>query len=230
MRTVALEDGADRVAEALIDALATGVAVLPMSRVYVIVAAPTSEGARALDRTKRRRANQYYSTSQAAPDALARLVLPGALDPALHAALPHLEGALFRVPVAAPEVETPAIHRGYHQALVLPMPLRPIFARVEHALRDVVEPGLFGHRPTSAVLSTSCNLSGDPRGTIVDRATARAFAADQGAALFVDGPIETGPGFPIVELAGRGWRLRRDGDLSALLASLPAGAIRLPDA
>jgi tRNA A37 threonylcarbamoyladenosine synthetase subunit TsaC/SUA5/YrdC len=222
VRCLDIDVGADRLADAILEAFHLGPVIVGLGPVYALAAPPTRIGAGRLDGVKQRGAGKTYSTGLARPEALRSLVPPNALAPALHAALPALSGVILRLPVGdAPD--TAAVRGGAHQVLPLPSWLRDTFGRVEAQLP--ADPALFGDRPYRAALMTSCNWSGHPAGSITDFERAAAFGRARGVPLIVRAPASTESGsFAVVALSGDAWRLCREGPgLPEFLSHLPVG-------
>jgi hypothetical protein len=82
---------------------------------------------------------------------------------------------------------------------------------IEAAFDDSAEPGMWAGKHFTAPLATSCNISGDPLGSIVDEQRALEFANSRGVGLFVTGEAAKGEygSYPILELAHEGVSVRR---------------------
>jgi hypothetical protein len=97
---------------------------------------------------------------------------------------------------------------------------------LEAAFSEAADPELFGGHSFSAPLITSCNVSGDPLGSITDEARALEFMSDRGVELWVrpaESSSESGS-YPILALGREGITVGRDGPgLDRILGGMPGG-------
>ena len=98
---------------------------------------------------------------------------------------------------------------------------------LEAAFQEMAEPELFGGHTFSAPLITSCNVSGDPLGSITDEARALEFMRARGVELWIrPAEVATESGsYPILELREEGIYVGREGPgLEQILRSMPEGS------
>jgi hypothetical protein len=119
----------------------------------------------------------------------------------------------IRCRVAGRTTQTPVIRDGTHQTLILGGPYRSLVCEIEAAFERDAEPGLFAGHRFSAPLITSCNLSGDPLGSITDECRGREFIDQRGIGLWLRGSKNSGDtgSYPILELEPSGLSIRREG-------------------
>lgn len=164
--------------------------VVQLPTVFVLLAAPTRRGAQQLDDCKTRLAGKNYGT------AIGSLELFLAQADASHlpaefnapAQFARMAGTFIRVRFRSGDFQSSTIRDGTHQGLLLDGPHRELFRRIEAQFVGGPPDPLWGHHNYTAPLCTSCNVSGDPGGSIVDIDPALAFAADRGVRLVVTGP------------------------------------------
>ena len=200
---------------AVIDHLRREPVLVALAPVYALLAAPTAAGIAGLNRLKRRLPGKNYGTAAGNISKFWDLVEESSV-PAGFAGPADLEDSrdiFFRCKVAGARVDTPALRAGTHQTLILDGGYRDLMCEVEQAFQHEADPGLFGGHRFSAPLITSCNLSGDPLGSITDSVRARAFAKERGVGLWVDGagPSDESGSYPILELEASGVSIRREG-------------------
>ena len=202
-------------AGAVIDQLRRQPVLIALPPVYALLAAPTADGIAGLNRLKRRLPGKNYGTAVGQISNFWNLVerstIPFGFDGP--ADLEASRDIFFRCTVAGARAETPVLRAGTHQTLILDEPYRSLMCEVEEAFQREADPELFGGHRFSAPLITSCNLSGDPLGSITDKVRASSFAEDRGVGLWVGGaePSSESGSYPILELEASGLSIRRDG-------------------
>jgi hypothetical protein len=138
----------------------------------------------------------------------------------LSEAISGMSDVILRFPFAHPGFQSSTVRDGTHQALMPNGIHRAMVKEIEAAFDDSAEPGMWAGKHFTAPLVTSCNISGDPLGSIVDEQRALEFANSRGVGLFVTGEAAKGEcgSYPILELAHEGVSVRREGpDLPHLL-------------
>lgn len=198
-----------------IDALHAEPVIVQLPTVFVLLAAPTAAGAAQLDRCKTRLAGKHYGT---AIGSLERF-----LAQADAAAMPDrfcteddfapMTGTFIRLRLRAPDVQSPVMRGGTHQGLLLDGPHRTLFRRVEDSFELGAPDPIWQGRNYNAPLCTSCNVSGDPDGSIVEFERARAFAEQRGVRVMLtcrERAAELGS-YPIFGYGRDGVRVHREG-------------------
>ena len=201
--------------------------MLQMPTVFALVAAPTSRGVAALNQCKRRLPGKTYGSLIGRIDAFRALAQSDALPQALQGpgALDCFEGAFMRVSVAPEHMNTPTVHGGTHQGLLMRGPHRAFFEALEAHCASQAEPALFCGHSYTAPLGSSANLSGDPLGSITEWARARELAVARAVSLVVRCEPAVGPAgsFPVFRLRPHQVTLERSGPGDAQIrARLPA--------
>jgi hypothetical protein len=210
---------------AVMDELHTRPVLVQLPQVYALLAPATLAGAEGLNRLKARLPGKSYGTAVGRMQSFWEMIdgrsLPESIqDPAVIDAVPDV---FYRCKIAEAETETAAVRQGTHQTLVLGGRLRELMRCVEEAFESQAEPEMFGGHHFSAPLITSCNVSGDPLGSITDEVRAREFCDQRGVGLWVRGSstsCEQGS-FPILELGPAGIGIGREGPgLDRILKSI----------
>jgi tRNA A37 threonylcarbamoyladenosine synthetase subunit TsaC/SUA5/YrdC len=191
--------------------------MLQLPAVYALVAPSTSIGVAALHQAKQRLPGKLYGSAIGDLSTFLALAIPEKLPDEFRSnpeAAQCMEGAFLRIKVDPAHVNTPAIHEGSHQGLLLPDgPIRRLFRFIEHEFEDRTDPVVFPGKQYSAPLCTSANISGDPLGSIVDEERAFAFAEQQGISLIVtcqEAQHEKGS-YPIFYFQGNQATIERQG-------------------
>lgn len=212
--------------EAVADAVQTAPVVVQLPTVFVLLAAPTSDGARQLDRTKSRLPGKTYGTAIGSFERFLAQARSDALPHEYATASPFdaLTGSFVRLRFRDESFESAAIRSGTHQGVLLEGLHRALFRRIEDTFDGAPPDPLWGGRNLGAPLCTSCNESGDPDGSIVGIDKAVAFARSRRLALLLTGP--TAPGelgsYPILGFERDRVRVHRAGPgLVAAQARIP---------
>jgi hypothetical protein len=210
---------------AVIDELQSLPVLVQLPQVYTLLAPATPAGAAGLNRMKTRQPGKVYGTAVGRMQSFWDMIDCGSLpegiqEPEVLDAVPDV---FYRCKITDVETETAAVRQGTHQTLVLGGRVRELMRYVEEAFGSQAEPEMFGGHHYSAPLITSCNISGDPLGSITDEAHARDFCDQRGVGLWVRGSstsCEQGS-FPILELGPAGIGIGREGPgLDRILESI----------
>lgn len=217
-----------RAPELAIDAIHQAPILVQLPTVFVLLAAPTSAGATQLDNLKTRLPGKNYGT---AIGALTKFIgqadsayLPREFSRPGHYKM--LNGSFMRLPFRNEECESKTIRNGTHQGLLLPVgPYTELFKRIESTFEFYAPDPMWMGKNYCAPLCTSCNVSGDPEGSIVDYEKAQMFAEERGIGLFITATrssTEKGS-YPIFGFERDTVRIYRDGPgLAALKTRIPA--------
>ncbi len=201
--------------------------LVQLPTVFALVAAPTSQGAAQLDQLKSRVMNKNYGTgigslttflSQAKRDQL-----PDAFSTPAHYAT--LAGSFIRLPFRDERFQSKAIKDGTHQGLLLDGLYADLFARIEVSFAGYQPDQLWNYTNYSAPLITSCNVSGDPNGSIVEFDKAVDFAKQRGIGLFIKAaqPTTQTGSYPILGFEKNRVTIHRNGpSLDAFKTKIPA--------
>ena len=215
------------VAEAAVEAIRRDAILVQLPTVFVLLAPATREGAGCLDRTKQRLPDKNYGTAIGSLERFAAMVLPGTRPPELESVdgLATLTGAFVRCRVAPAGFDSPAVRHGTHQGVLLDGPHRALFVAIEAGMAGTADPDLFAGHHYTAPLCTSCNLSGDPLGSITEWERARRFADERAVPLVIRGETAAGAAgsYPIFALERNRITIQREGPrMDEIRASLPA--------
>jgi len=202
--------------------------LLQLPQVFTLIAPATQEGAAGLDRMKSRLPGKNYGTAagdlRSFWDMIQKSSLPRGFDDS--SVLEATQDVFYRCQIAKRELSSKTVREGSHQTLVLGGQARELMRELEAAFSEAAEPGLFGGHSFSAPLITSCNVSGDPLGSITDEARALEFMSERGVELWVrpaESSSESGS-YPILALGREGITVGRDGPgLERILARMPGG-------
>jgi hypothetical protein len=203
--------------------------LLQLPQVYTLIAPATGAGAKGLDEMKSRLPGKNYGSAvgdiRSFWEMIQKSSLPtGIEDPAV---LEGTEDVFYRCQISGKELNSKTVRSGSHQTLVLGGHARALMREVEAAFQETAEPELFGGHSFSAPLITSCNVSGDPLGSITDEARALKFMRERGVELWVR-PTEVASesgSYPILELSSEGIYVGREGPgLERILGSMPEGS------
>jgi hypothetical protein len=215
------------VAEAALEAIRRDAILVQLPPVFVLLAPATRDGVRWLDRTKRRLPDKTYGTAIGDLNRFGAMVSPGTRPPDLETTrgLAVLTGAFIRCRVAPATYTSALVRHGTHQGVLLDGPHRALFRAIEAGLADLSDPDLLAGHPYTAPLCTSCNMSGDPRGSITEWERADRFAIERGVPLVIRGEAATGQAgsYPIFALERDRISIGREGPrLEEIKAALPA--------
>ena len=181
-----------------------------------------------LDRSKQRLPNKNYGTAIGSLERFAAMVLPGTRPPELEtvAGLATLTGAFIRCRVAPAGFDSAAGSRAA-PTRVSSWTARTArsFSAIEEGLADTPDPDLFAGHAYTAPLCTSCNMSGDPLGSITDWERARRFAMERDVPLVIRGETAAGAAgsYPIFAIERNRVTIQREGPrMTEIMAALPA--------
>lgn len=189
--------------------------VVQLPTVFTLMAAPTTAGAAQLDQLKTRLAGKNYGTAIGSLRTFvaqaSRSDLPDAFTRATH--YRTLRGAFLRLPFRHPTFQSPTIRNGTHQGLLLGGPYARLFSRIEASFASYAPDPIWDGANYGAPLCTSCNVSGDPDGSIIAFDKALEFAQTRPIALFIttDKPARTKGSYPIFGFEKDRVSIHRDG-------------------
>jgi len=176
-----------------VDAIHADAIVVQLPSVFVLLAAPTTQGAAQLDRSKTRLAGKNYGTAIGSlPAFLAQAdasQLPAEFSTA--ADFERMTGTFIRLRFRSRDFQSATLRDGSHQGVLLDGVHRALFKRIEASFADAPPDAIWGGFNYAAPLCTSCNVSGDPDGSIVDLDRALDFARQRGVGLVVTGADST---------------------------------------
>jgi len=196
--------------------------VVQLPTVFAIVAPATYAGARLLDRCKDRLPGKYYSVLigdlaqylRLSPDALlSQYLLDAARPDRMRAFAMDLENTFLRTQISARACSSQTICEGRVQGLIMGGLLEEKMRLMETLTQRLIGK-LFGseHGHYCAPIASSCNMSGDPAGSIDDLGRALDFANRRGVGLVLTNASGTGGGSnPIFGIAGAELETLRDG-------------------
>ena len=200
--------------------------VVQLPTVFVLLAAPTSRGARQLDASKSRLAGKNYGTAIGSLDRFLAQARRDELPREFSAAesFGALTGTFIRLRFREEAFHSSAVRAGTHQGVLLDGAHRTLFRRIEDSFADAPPDPLWGGSNYGAPLCTSCNESGDPEGSIVDIDRALAFARSRRLGLVLTGPAAKGElgSYPIFGFERNAVRVHRAGPgLAAFQSRIP---------
>ncbi|WP_373513167.1 hypothetical protein [Persicitalea sp.] len=213
MKTVSINDKST--IGLVIDEIHRSPILLQLPSVFGLLAAPTSEGARQLDALKSRVPGKNYGTvigslnrflTQAKTECL-----PGCFANAKDYAA--LTGAFFRLQFREENFQSKTIRDGTHQGLLLTGAYRRLFSAIEDSFAACSPDEIWNYSNYCAPLCTSCNISGDPEGSIVQFEKALEFGRTRGINLFITAEktaTEKGS-YPILGFEKERIRIHREG-------------------
>jgi len=183
--------------------------------VFVLLARPTREGASQLDRSKTRLPGKNYGTAIGSLDLFLAQAHPRHLPPEFATAqdFERVTGSFIRLRFRETDFESPVMRHGTHQGVLLDGPHRELFRRIEASCVGLPPDEIWGGSNYAAPLCTSCNVSGDPDGSIVDLDRAVDFCRDRQIGLLItcdDRPAQLGS-YPILGYERDAVRVHRDG-------------------
>lgn len=201
--------------------------LVQLPTVFALLAAPTSKGVAQLDSLKSRLGGKNYGTvigsldnfiAQAQKD-----YLPDAFTSAKHYA--RLNGAFIRLPFRDKAFQSETIKNGTHQGLLLAGAYSDLLIKIEESFAGYPPDKIWGDRNYNAPLGTSCNVSGDPDGSIVSFDKALSFAKSRGVKLFLTTTKQAAQkgSYPILGFEKHKVTIHRQGpSLEAFKARIPA--------
>jgi len=196
--------------------------VVQLPTVFAIVAPATHAGARLLDRCKDRLPGKFYSVLignlaeylRLSPDSpLSRYLLDPGRPDRLQEFATDLESTFLRTQISTKTCSSKAICEGRLQGLIMGGVLEKKM-RLMEALTEGLPGKLFGDAQGRycAPIASSCNMSGDPAGSIEDIGRALDFAGRRGVRLVLTNSSGTGGGSnPIFGISGTELETLREG-------------------
>ena len=200
--------------------------LVQLPTVFVLLAAPTSKGVQQLDNSKTRLPGKNYGTAigslnnflaQARQD-----YLPNPFTSADQYA--SLVGTFIRLPFRDDAFQSKTIKNGTHQGLLLTGIYLSLFKQIEASFASYSPDEIWNYSNYCAPLCTSCNVSGDPDGSIVQYDKALSFAKARGISLFItaDKPSSEKGSYPILGFEKDKVRIHREGPgLDSFKAKIP---------
>ena len=196
--------------------------VVQLPTVFAIVAPATHTGAHLLDRCKDRLPGKYYSVligdlarflRLSTGTALSEYLLESHQPDRMDAFARDLESTFLRTQVADRVCSSRTLCEGHLQGLILGGLLGEKI-RLMESLSKGLPDRLFGpeHDRYCAPIASSCNMSGDPDGSIDDFGRALDFARRRGVGLVLTNSSGDGGGSnPILGICGTDVETLRDG-------------------
>ena len=198
-----------------VEAVQEDAIVVQLPTVFVLLARPTRDGAAQLDRSKTRLAGKNYGTAIGSLDLFLAQAHPRHLPQEFSTAqdFERMTGSFIRLQCRAADFDSPVMRGGTHQGVLLDGPHRELFRRIEASCVGLPPDAIWGGSNHAAPLCTSCNVSGDPDGSIVDLDRAIAFCRDRQVRLLItceDKATQLGS-YPILGYERDAVRVHRDG-------------------
>ena len=167
--------------------------LIQLPSVYAIFAPATESGAASLDRCKLRKPGKYYGAGVGDPRAffnlapeepLSRYLLEDQTNERLRNFSLDLHGTFIRLTIGPKTFDSKVVCGGTFQGLLYSGVLAEKMQLMEK-LTAAMPGKLFGeaHGYFCAPIGSSCNMSGDPAGSITTRDKALAFGRDRGVEL-----------------------------------------------
>ena len=214
------------VAEAAVEAIRRDAILVQLPTVFVLLAPATREGAGWLDGRKQRLPNKTYGTAIGRLDQFVPMMIPGSCPPELETigGLTVLTGAFIRCRIAPTDYNSAVVRHGTHQGVLLDGPHRKLFGVIEAGLADMSDPDFLAGHTYTAPLCTSCNISGDPLGSITEWERAAQFALDREVPLIIRSEPAVGQtgSYPIFAIEHDRVTIQREGPrMEEIKAALP---------
>lgn len=215
MKIEQMDIGEPRAMDRVVEALHAEPVIVQLPTVFVLLAAPTSAGAAQLDRTKTRLAGKNYGTGIGSLERFLAQADAAELPEAFCTAADFepMTGTFIRLRFRGAGFQSPTMRDGTHQGLLLGGAHRELFRRIEDSFEGLAPDPLWEGRNYAAPLCTSCNVSGDADGSIVQLERALAFAQARAVRLMLtcgDAVAELGS-YPIFGYARRRISVHREG-------------------
>ncbi len=226
MQTISITHA--RTADLAVEAIHQRPILVQFPTVFVLLAAPTATGAAQLDALKTRLSGKNYGTAIGSLRKFiaqaSRTNLPREFNRAGH--YRPLNGSFIRLPFRDRQFQSTTIRNGTHQGLLLPPgPFVQLFKRIESSFESYAPEAIWNGRNYCALLCTSCNVSGDPDGSIVAYDKAVAFAEARNIGLFIttSRPSAERGSYPILGFERDQVNIHREGPgLDNLKTKIPA--------
>ncbi len=226
MKTVSINQA--RTLNLAVEAIHQRPILVQFPTVFVLMAAPTAVGAEQLDGLKTRLSGKNYGT---AIGSLGKFIAQASRDslPREFNRVGHyrpLNGSFIRLPFRNEAFQSKTIRNGTHQGLLLPPgPFATLFQRIESSFESYAPEAIWNGQNYCAPLCTSCNVSGDPDGSIVEYEKAVVFAEARGIDLFITAhrPSTEKGSYPILGFERDKVSVHREGPgLDSLKNKIPA--------
>jgi hypothetical protein len=162
-----------------------GPIVVQLPTVFVLLAAPTQHGARQLDASKTRLSGKNYGTAIGSLELFLAQAVPTNLPEGFStpADFERMTGSFIRLQFRNTGFQSSTMRDGTHQGVLLDGVHRELFRRIEASFANAAPDPMWGEANYAAPLCTSCNVSGDPDGSIVRLDKALQFSRAQGVRL-----------------------------------------------
>lgn len=164
--------------------------IFEFSGVYGLIASNTIEGVNAINETKKRLPNKFYSTVFG-NDAILKNARQSKLVELKDKLLELFEGSFIRFSVENSEINNPLICNGTHQVLIKRPEYRAMFNELEIKLSKLLQSSPYFSFNHYAPICSSANISGDPNGSITSKQKALEFAKNRNISLFVHSNLNT---------------------------------------
>lgn len=211
--------------------------IVQLPTVFALFAAPNQDGVAMIDAAKDRKPGKNYGTTagniehffgmSSNTSALTKAVRQAETGHhSRKALLGRISGSFLRIKIGPASLETATVRGGTHQSLLLDGVHGRFFEALEHRFTSLADPSLYGGHAFAAPICSSCNISGDPDGSITSFDRAHDFAVRRAIPLVIRsrvGSSELGS-FPVFELLDRSVIVHRNGprvhELKAQLEAL----------
>ena len=209
-----------------IEAIHQGPIIVQLPTVFVLMAAPTSKGAAQLNEAKKRLPGKNYGTAIGSlPDFVAQAI-PGSLPEGFSSPddFVKMTGTFIRVQFRDKNFQSPTVLNGTHQGLLLEGVYAELFKAIEHSFAGSAPDKIWDYNNYSAPLCTSCNVSGDPEGSITTLDKALHFAREKKIPFFIKGHPSPGAlgSYPIFGYERHQVAIHREGPhLNAFKEKIP---------
>ena len=195
--------------------------------VFALLAAPTSKGVRQLDESKIRLGGKNYGTAIGSLDNFVAQARPDHLPDDFRSVEHYakLAGSFIRLPFRDSAFQSKTIKNGTHQGLLLTGVFSNLFQQIEASFATYSPDEIWNYSNYCAPLCTSCNISGDPDGSIVQFDKALNFARSLGIKLFItaDKTATEKGSYPILGFEKQRVSIHRDGPgLDTFKTKIPA--------
>ncbi len=163
--------------------------IVQLPTVFVLLAAPTTRGAAQLNEVKKRLPGKNYGTAIGSIEKFLKQARPESLPDAFKTPEDFLTmtGTFIRLQCRAGSFQSPTMYHGTHQGLLLAGVYAELFKAVERSFESYPPDKIWDYQNYAAPLCTSCNVSGDPEGSITEFEKAFQFGKQKNIALFIKG-------------------------------------------
>lgn len=176
-----------------IEAIHQSPIIVQLPTVFVLLAAPTSKGAAQLNETKTRLPGKNYGTAIGSLSEFVAQAMPASLPEAFSSPddFVKMTGTFIRVQFRDKNFHSATLSNGTHQGVLLDGIYAELFKAIEHSFASFAPDKIWDYRNYSAPLCTSCNVSGDPEGSITALDKALHFAKEKRIPFFIKGPASS---------------------------------------